>query len=184
MASSSGFHSLGLRTRCLLLMLKQAQQRSQDVFVRILSRIEDLNHPRNRWKHAILDERAAFLFRCVHVSKQEADVIGQFEAERDSAGLHSPLQLRQEETPPAVVAKQVISEIGRAIGTQIEGVGVGLLELAETSSGNRVLKVRDMRVRVGELRHKFGHAIADGFPDRALRITQNFSEQRIERHVL
>ena len=60
------------------------------------------------------------------------DMIGQFEAERDAAGLHSPLQLRQKKTPPAVIAEQVISEIGRAIGAQIEGVRVDLLELAET----------------------------------------------------
>ena len=109
-------------------------------------------------------------------------MIGQFEAERDSAGLHRPL-LRQEETPPAVVAKQVISEIGRAIGTQIEGVGIGLLELAETLSATAFSKSCDVRVRGGELRHKFGHAIVEGLPDRALRITENVGEQKKESHV-
>jgi hypothetical protein len=103
-------------------------------------------------------------------------MIGQFYSGPDATGFHPALQLRQKKAPPAVIAEQVISEIWRAIGAQIEGVRVDLLELPEALFGNRVLEILQLCERFRDRWRKFADAIAEGLCDRPLRIIENVGE--------
>jgi hypothetical protein len=147
------------------------------VLIGVPTRLEYFDHSRNRGKQTVLDHGdALFFIRYVYVSKQDSDMIGQFNAGPDAAGLHPDLQLRQKKAAPAVIAKQVVSEIGCAIGTQIEGVRVGLLELPEALIGNRVLETLQLCGRVRGRWRKFTDAIAERLCDGPLRIIENVGE--------
>src|ERR1039457_446997 len=106
--------------------------------------IENFHHPRNRRKQTVLDHGRALFLGQVQISQDEGDMIGELDAGLDAAGLHSLLQLHQEKTAPGIIAKYVIPEIQRAVGAQIEGVGVRLLELTEVLWSNCGAKLHDL----------------------------------------
>src|SRR6185437_8104645 len=139
----------------------QTQESAQRVLIRVPAVLENFGHSRYRRKQAILDQGdALFFFLHVQVSKHQGDMIGQLHAGRDATGLHPALQLRQKKAAPAIVAEQVISEIWCAIGAQIEGARVDLLELPEAFPGGRYLEIVQVCMYFGDLRREFADAIA------------------------
>ncbi len=88
-------------------------------------------------------------------------MVWQFDAERDAAGFHAPLQLRQKNAASAIIAEQVISEIRRAIGAQIEGVRVTLLELAQALLSDCSAKTPELCVRLWDRHGEFNATIVD-----------------------
>ncbi len=89
-------------------------------------------------------------------------MVWQFDAEREAPGFHSPLQLRQKNAASTIIAEQLISKIRRAVGTQIEGVRVKLLELAQALLRNCSTKIHELCVRLWDRHGQFNATIVDG----------------------